>query len=78
MAGTMKRAGQPNGRRDEQTQRARHTEGVVAQTIEEQTAKLPSDFFLWAAGASMFGSCSSMFRGGKTTACSSASGRRRF
>ncbi len=25
------------------------TEGVVARTIEEQTAKLPSDVFLWAA-----------------------------
>lgn len=32
------------------TQEAReHTEGVVARTIEEQTAKLPSDLFLWAA-----------------------------
>jgi hypothetical protein len=28
---------------------AEHTEGVVARTIEEQTAKLPSDIFLWAA-----------------------------
>lgn len=27
----------------------RHSEGVVARTIEEQTAKLPSDTFLWAA-----------------------------
>lgn len=26
-----------------------HTEGAVARTIEEQTAKLPSDLFLWAA-----------------------------
>jgi len=26
-----------------------HTEGKVAKTIEQQTAKLPSDFFLWAA-----------------------------
>ena len=25
------------------------TEGTVARTIEEQTAKLPSDIFLWAA-----------------------------
>ncbi len=37
------------------TQRARteekqeHSEGIVARTIEEQTAKLPSDIFLWAA-----------------------------
>ena len=30
-----------------------HTEGPVARQIEEQTAKLPSDTFLWAAGASI-------------------------
>jgi len=36
--------------------RADHTEGVVARTIEQQTAKLPSDLFLWAAGASIAGS----------------------
>jgi len=30
-----------------------HTEGRVARTIEEQTAKLPSDTFLWAALGSM-------------------------
>ena len=29
--------------------RHEHTEGVVARTIEEQTAKLPSDTFLWAS-----------------------------
>jgi len=28
-------------------------EGPVARTIEEQTSKLPSDLFLWAAGASI-------------------------
>jgi len=26
-----------------------HREGTVARTIEQQTAKLPSDTFLWAA-----------------------------
>lgn len=26
-----------------------HSEGPVARAIEKQTAKLPSDFFLWAA-----------------------------
>ena len=31
----------------------RHAEGVVAKTIEEQTAKLPSDAFLWAAFAAI-------------------------
>jgi hypothetical protein len=30
-----------------------HSEGVIARTIEEQTAKLPSDTFLWAAFGSM-------------------------
>jgi hypothetical protein len=32
---------------------SQHTEGPVAKAIEEQTAKLPSDIFLWAAGASI-------------------------
>lgn len=30
-----------------------HAEGPVAKRIEEETAKLPSDTFLWAALASM-------------------------
>lgn len=30
-----------------------HKEGPVARAIEEQTAKLPSDIFLWAAGAAI-------------------------
>ncbi|MGA0556758.1 hypothetical protein ACO2Q8_08915 [Larkinella sp. VNQ87] len=30
-----------------------HKEGPVAEAIEEQTAKLPSDVFLWASLASM-------------------------
>ena len=30
-----------------------HKEGPVATAIEEQTAKLPSDLFLWAALSSM-------------------------
>ncbi len=33
-----------------------HREGVVARTIEEQTAKLPSDTFLWLAMGSIAGS----------------------
>ena len=31
----------------------KHKEGKVASIIEEQTAKLPSDIFLWAAIGSM-------------------------
>jgi len=30
-----------------------HQEGPVAEAIEEQTAKLPSDIFLWAALGAM-------------------------
>ena len=30
-----------------------HSEGFVARTLEEQTAKLPSDVWLWAALGSM-------------------------
>lgn len=30
-----------------------HSEGVVARTLEEQTAKLPSDIWLWASLGSM-------------------------
>lgn len=33
-----------------------YPEGEVATTIERQTAKIPSDVFLWAAGASILGS----------------------
>jgi hypothetical protein len=33
-----------------------HQEGIIARTIEQQTAKIPSDFFLWAAGLSIIGS----------------------
>lgn len=31
----------------------RHSEGKVARTIEDQTARLPSDSFLWAALAAV-------------------------
>lgn len=30
-----------------------HSEGAVAKGIEKQTAKLPSDLFLWAAGGAI-------------------------
>ncbi len=33
-----------------------HQEGVVARAIEQQTAKLPSDLFLWLAGGSIIAS----------------------
>jgi hypothetical protein len=34
----------------------KHREGPIARAIEEQTAKLPSDLFLWGAGAAIAGS----------------------
>ncbi len=36
--------------------REEHREGAVARSIEQQTAKLPSDLFLWAAVGSIAGS----------------------
>lgn len=42
---TYPRTKMSNGRTDIGTK----TEGKVARTIEEQTAKLPSDIFLWAS-----------------------------
>lgn len=33
--------------------RDEHAEGWLAKTIEDQTAKLPSDTFLWAAAGSI-------------------------
>jgi hypothetical protein len=33
-----------------------HKEGRVARAIENQTAKLPSDTFLWLAGGAIIGS----------------------
>ena len=42
-----------------------HTEGKVARSIEEQTAKLPSDTFLWAAVASMAASATLQAMGNK-------------
>lgn len=39
--------------RTSSTEAFEHSEGQVARTIEEQTAKLPSDTFLWAAVGAM-------------------------
>ncbi len=45
-----------------------HKEGPVARAIEEQTAKLPSDLFLWAALGSMGVSLTLKLMGQKHTA----------
>jgi hypothetical protein len=42
-----------------------HSEGRVAKTIEEQTAKLPSDVFLWLAVGSMATSATLQIMGNK-------------
>ena len=42
-----------------------HTEGKVSRTIENQTAKLPSDTFLWAAAASIATSATLQAMGNK-------------
>jgi hypothetical protein len=44
-----------------------HTEGQVARAIEEQTAKLPSDMFLWAAMGSIAGSLTAHATGHRHT-----------
>ena len=48
-----------------QSKAVEHSEGVVARTIEEQTAKLPSDTFLWAAVGAMGASAIMQFTGHK-------------
>jgi len=47
--------------------RREHTEGHVAKAIEEQTAKLPSDLFLWAAIGSMAASATLQLVGNRNT-----------
>jgi len=52
MSSTMGRSSQGiSGARAEE-----HAEGALARRIEEQTAKLPSDTFLWLAAGSIGGS----------------------
>jgi hypothetical protein len=40
-----------------------HSEGIVARTIEDRTARLPSDLWLWAAFASIGASLVLQLRG---------------
>ena len=42
-----------------------HTEGRIAKTIEDQTAKLPSDTFLWMAVGAMTVSASLQMMGNR-------------
>lgn len=45
-----------------------HSEGPDARAIEQQTAKLPSDLFLWGAGASILTSLTLKITGHTHTA----------
>jgi hypothetical protein len=58
--GTRHTTGQQNAFETEQ-----HAEGPIARMIEEQTAKLPSDIFLWGASAAIGGSLLLHFMGKK-------------
>ena len=40
-------------------------EGPIARAIEKRTARLPSDIFLWAAGASIIASFAAQFAGNR-------------
>jgi hypothetical protein len=64
--GSQKSSGTSSfGMTSNQSEPQRHSEGVVARTIEEQTAKLPSDTFLWGAVAAMGVSAFFEFTGDK-------------
>ena len=58
--GTATRQGEDEARQ--------HSEGVVARSIESQTAKLPSDVYLWAAVGSICGSIMLKMNGRDTDA----------
>jgi hypothetical protein len=60
---TQNRMGQAGW--ENQSEAARHSEGGLARPIEEYTARLPSDTFLWAAGASIVGSLALMVTGNR-------------
>ena len=56
------------GSRPQTQPKEEHREGTVARTIEQQTAKLPSDLFLWAALGSIGASLVLMLTGNEKKA----------
>ncbi len=46
-----------------QKQNGQHREGNLAKSIEHQTSRIPSDVFLWAAGAAIVGAAALKFTG---------------
>jgi len=53
--GSSQQGSRHDGQQGRQGQQ-RHREGPIARQIEQYTAEIPSDIYLWAAGASMVGS----------------------
>ncbi len=51
---------------ERQTDIQAHSEGALAKSIEDQTAKLPSDTFLWMAVGAMSVSASLQLMGNKS------------
>ena len=51
--GTPARTAQPGARPEEGQRDPDHSEGPVARAIESETARAPSDWFLWAALGAM-------------------------
>ena len=58
----------PNGAARQGVRPHQYGEGSIAKAIGRQTAKLPSDMFLWASGASMAASLALKAAGSKHTA----------
>lgn len=65
----MATATQPATRSQQNTSEAeKHSEGSVARGIEQYTAQVPSDMFLWAAGGSILASLTLQVLGRKEDA----------
>jgi hypothetical protein len=61
----MATAAMRTGQRSNTDEASRHSEGPIARGIEEYTAQVPSDWYLWAAGASILGSLTLMAAGNR-------------
>lgn len=64
--GPVPNLGRDQGRPTDEARK--HSEGQVARGIEHYTAQLPSDWFLWAAGASILASATFHLLGRKEDA----------
>jgi hypothetical protein len=66
-SGSPSQPDMPQGNALAANPRPEHSEGQVARTIEQQTAKLPSDTFLWAALGAMAVSAALQIAGNRKT-----------